>query len=141
MSLSTDIATSGSGPRHEDLYPGPPQAMMETDDPSVVEPARRRLAPKSRFRSLINLSSCYKLKRHKRQPGLDANSSNQSLGPLPPLDQTNDNTTVITLENPSISNIFDNKNEYRWAVVYENQRGYIHYYPFMLGLPHAFSPA
>ncbi|KAG1749989.1 uncharacterized protein EDB91DRAFT_1344565 [Suillus paluster] len=109
--------------------PSPPQAMMEPDDPSAVEPARRRLAPKSRFRifsSLPNLFSCCNFKRPKPHPAdseLEANSLNNSVGQLPPLEQTNDSTTIINLDISSISNIPDNKNEYRWAVVYENQRG------------------
>ncbi|OAX42962.1 hypothetical protein K503DRAFT_853609 [Rhizopogon vinicolor AM-OR11-026] len=125
--------TASSEPQTENSHslasPGPPLAMMKRDDPAAVEPARRRLAPKSRFRifsSLPNLSSCYKFKRPKQQPAdseFETHSSNQSVGQLPPLEQTNDNTTTITLDNTSISNISDNKDEYRWAVVYENQRG------------------
>lgn len=143
MSGNNATANSSGEPRPEDLCslasPGPPQAMMKTDDPSAVEPARRRLTPKTRFRifsSLLNLSSCCKFKRPKQQfadSGFEENSSNQHVGQLPPLEQTNDNTTIITLDNSSISNISDNKDEYRWAVVYENQRGYIHHHPFMCG--------
>lgn len=49
---------------------------------------------------------------------------NKSIEQLPPLEQTNDNTTIITLDISGISDIRDiNKDEYRWAVVYENQRG------------------
>jgi hypothetical protein len=135
--------TASGEPRTENPYslpsPAPPRAMMRDDDPSAVEPARRRLAPKSRLRifsSLPNLSSCYKFKRSKRQPAdaeFEANSPNQSVGELPPLEQTNDNTTIITLDNSSIPNIRNNKDEYRWAVVYENQRGYIRRHPFMCG--------
>lgn len=140
--LGNTVSASGE-PSTEDPYslasPGPPQAMLKTDDPEAVEPARRRLAQKSRFRicsSLPNLSSCYKFKRPKRQladSGFEAYSPNQSVGQLPPLEQTNDNTTIITLDDTSISNISNNKDEYRWAVVYENQRGYIYHHPFMCG--------
>ncbi|KAG0708859.1 hypothetical protein DFH29DRAFT_345129 [Suillus ampliporus] len=104
------------------------QAMMEPDDPSAVEPARRRLAPKTRsrmFSSLASLFSFCSFKRQKPQPAdseFEANSLNNSVGQLP-LEQTNDNTTIINLDVSSVSNIPDNKDEYRWAVVYENQRG------------------
>ena len=141
--MSGNTVSASGEPSTEDPYslasPGPPKAMMRTDDPAAVEPARRRLAQKSRFRissSLQNLSSCYKFKRPRRQPadsGFEAHSPNQSVGQLPSLEHTNDNTTIITLDNSSISNISNNKDEYRWAVVYENQRGYIYHYPFMCG--------
>ncbi|KAG2350357.1 hypothetical protein BDR05DRAFT_993767 [Suillus weaverae] len=132
-------STSGAGePRIQDScspagprWPAPPQAILTPDDPSAVEPARRRLAPKTRFRifsSLPNIFSCCGSRHHKPQPAdSESNaevSSNKSIEQLPPLEQTNDNTTIITLD---ISGILDipgmNKDEYRWAVVYENQRG------------------
>jgi hypothetical protein len=58
---------------------------------------------------------------------------NKSIEQLPPLEQTNDNTTIITLDISGISDIRDiNKDEYRWAVVYENQRGCVHHLlPYM----------
>ncbi|KAG2154845.1 hypothetical protein DEU56DRAFT_770745 [Suillus clintonianus] len=129
-------STSGAGePRIEDSHtlaspwPAPPQAMLTPDDPSAAEPARRRLAPKTRFRIfsfLTNLFTCCNSKRHNPQPAdseVEADSSSKSVG-LPPLEQINDNTTTITLDISGISNIPDiNKDEYRWAVVYENQRG------------------
>ncbi|KAG2072642.1 hypothetical protein BDR04DRAFT_1096264 [Suillus decipiens] len=110
-------------------WPVPPQAMLTPDDPSAVESARRRLAPKSLFRSFLpKIFSCCGSRRHKSQPkGSEskADSSNKSIEQLqPPEQQTNDNTTIIALDISGISNIPDaNKNEYRWAVVYENQRG------------------
>lgn len=111
-------------------WPAPPQAILTPDDPSAVEPARRRLTPKTRFSIfsfLPNHFSCCGSRNHKPQPvdsSAEPDGSNKSIEQLPPLEQTNDNTTIITLDISGISDIPDiNKDEYRWAVVYENQRG------------------
>ncbi|KAG1833806.1 hypothetical protein EV424DRAFT_1364115 [Suillus variegatus] len=111
-------------------WPAPPQAILTLDDPSAAEPARRRLAPKTRLSIcsfLPNLFSCCRSRHHKPQPAdseAEADSSNKSIEQLPALEQTNDNTTIITLDISGISDIPGiNKDDYRWAVVYENQRG------------------
>ncbi|KAG2159861.1 uncharacterized protein EDB93DRAFT_1112311 [Suillus bovinus] len=109
----------------------PPQAILTLDDPSAAEPARRRLAPKTRlsiFSFPPNLFSCCRFRHHEPRPAdaeSEADSSNKPIEQLvPPLEQTNDNTTIITLDISGISDIPGiNKDDYRWAVVYENQRG------------------
>ncbi|KAG1864206.1 hypothetical protein DFJ58DRAFT_205262 [Suillus subalutaceus] len=111
-------------------WPTPPQAVLTPDDPSAVEPARRRLATKTRFRVfsfLPNPFSCCGSRHRKPQPTdseSKADGSNKSIEQLPPLEQTSDNTATITLDLSGISDIPGiDKDVYRWAVVYENQRG------------------
>lgn len=131
MSNSTsgavELRIQDSCPLAGPQWPAPPQAILTLDDPSAVESARRRLAPKTRFRIfsfLPNIFSCCGCRRHKLQPTdleSKADSSNKS---IPPLERINDNTTIITLDISGISDIPGiEKDEYRWAVVYENQRG------------------
>lgn len=122
--LQIQDSCSLAGPQ----WPAPPQAILTPDNPSAVESARRRLAPKTRFRSFLpKIFSCCGSRRHKSQPEdseSNADSSNKSTEQLPPPEQTNDNTTIIALDISGISHIPDtNKSEYRWAVLYENQRG------------------
>lgn len=123
--LRVQDSCSLAGPQ----WPAPPQAILTPDDPSAVEPARRRLTPKTRFSIfsfLPNPFSCCGSRNRKPQPvdSAEPDGLNKSIEQLPPLEQTNDNTTIITLDISGISDIRDiNKDEYRWAVVYENQRG------------------
>lgn len=128
--LRTQDSCSLAGPQ----WPAPPQAILTPDDPSAVEPARRRLTPKTRFSIFSffqNLFSCCGSRNHNPQPvdsSAEPDGLDNSIEQLPPLEQTNDNTTIITLDISGISNIPDiNKDEYRWAVVYENQRGCVHH--------------
>lgn len=138
MSSSTsglgDLRTQDSCSLASPQWPAPPQAILTPDDPSAVEPARRRLTPKTRFSIfsfLQNLFCCCGSRNHNPQPvdsSAEPDGLDNSIEQLPPLEQTNDNTTIITLDISGISNIPDiNKDEYRWAVVYENQRGCVHH--------------
>ncbi|KAH7883582.1 hypothetical protein F5I97DRAFT_2064875 [Phlebopus sp. FC_14] len=89
---------------------------MQADDPSVVDAARRRLAQKSRFRlfpSMPNLRSKYK------------SSTGHPLRVDPFGRSTTDaeDTHAIVLDSVNLPHLLDDRDVYRWAVVYENQRG------------------
>ncbi|KAH7930975.1 hypothetical protein BV22DRAFT_1053566 [Leucogyrophana mollusca] len=106
----------------------PPQAMRR-DDPAAADPARRRLAQKSRFplfSSLPNLRSHHDAaKRNKSLGQADHSADNlhHTDSGLHPLEQTNDNDTIISLDHGALPDAPEDRDVYRWAVMYENQRG------------------
>src|ERR1700728_5412036 len=99
---------------------GPPEC-MKTDDYSAAEPARRRLLKKDSFRlfaSLPNLRS----KRKQKESGKNSDDAVPVFIETPP--SPTDSNGFIHLDNAAICEDED-KPVYRWAVLYENQRGYV----------------
>ena len=105
---------------------------MQLDDYAAAAPARRRLTPKRRFISLPDL----------RFAGKGELSSNRDDGNRRDgHDRLNDHIlSRLTVLQPDDTNGFENielngdtlarlpqdgKNEYRWAALFENQRGYV----------------
>jgi hypothetical protein len=120
---------------------GPPEC-MKTDDYSAAEPARRRLLKKDSFRlfaSLPNLRS----KRKQKESGKDNDDAVPVFIETPP--SPTDSNGFIHLDNAAICEDED-KPVYRWAVLYENQRGYVvSIFPeadfcLLIGLVQLFSP-
>ncbi|KAF8140262.1 hypothetical protein EV363DRAFT_1500514 [Boletus edulis] len=83
-----------------------PQHMC-ADDPSAADPARRRLLQKSPFPHFSSFPS---------------RTSTVNILPLLPADS--DHTTQdIQIDDAHLPHPNDNKDMYRWAILYENQRG------------------
>ncbi|KIJ68455.1 hypothetical protein HYDPIDRAFT_24727 [Hydnomerulius pinastri MD-312] len=107
---------TGTGPE--------PPPHMQADDPSTVEAARRRLTKGSRFplfSSLPNLRSRYKASKDKlRERSESIERHSRSTGDLPhPVEDTH----TIVLDYDHLPDLPHDKDVYRWAIVYENQRG------------------
>jgi hypothetical protein len=108
----------------------PPLQCMQLDDYSAADAARRRLAPKSGLRlfaSLTNLrqrsrSTTSRMSYPATEPTDELESTNE-VAPTHP--STGDIDIIISLDSSAISNFHENKDVYRWAVLYENQRGYV----------------
>lgn len=113
---------------------------MQADDYSAADAARRRLAPKSRLRlfaSLTSLRQRSKSTSSKRssaaiQSAELTDSTGGTAHSRPPID-TDD--VLINLDGSAISDFHENKDVYKWAILYENQRGYVShlvcYYPIV----------
>ena len=93
----------------------PPPPVIQDDDSSLVDPARRRLSPKS-FARLLSL------------PNLNLNrflsasfSSQKQLNYIPDLCDN----TPINLDNSVLIDQDFVQDRYEWAVLYENQRGQV----------------
>ncbi|KAG6911958.1 hypothetical protein DXG01_000206 [Tephrocybe rancida] len=98
-----------------DVNVPPPLASISKDDYSAADPARQRIAAKSRrFFSLPNLKASSRSKSPKAAP--TANTAQLSTEPTGP-------TSLITLDSSSLDTIDSFSDKYQWAVVYENQRG------------------
>lgn len=94
----------------------PPPPVIQGDDPSLIDPARRRLTPKSSFARLLSL------------PNLNLNrllspsfSSQKQLNKTPDLCDN----TPINLDNSALIDQDFFQDRYEWAVLYENQRGQV----------------
>lgn len=101
----------------------PPQC-MQADDYSAADAARRRLAQKQGLRlfaSLTNLRQRTKSATSKKSgtPSHFSESTNELT------QQTGDGDTAINLDASAIPDFHENKDVYKWAILYENQRGYI----------------
>jgi len=88
----------------------PPSALIQ-DDPAAADPARRKVAPKSRLSRLFAFRSTPNLHRVPSQEELPALN-------LSVLDV---DSTPITLDCSTLGDVFTDR--YEWAVLYENQRG------------------
>ncbi|KAL4070932.1 hypothetical protein J3A83DRAFT_4093971 [Scleroderma citrinum] len=103
----------------------PPYAVLLPDDPAAVDPARRRVATKSRC---FHLLSSLRLKLKTRKPPikkpLDKGPCN-STDDSQTLPQLTDETQSIVIQADSLPALPGDQNVtiYRWAVLYENQRG------------------
>jgi len=100
---------------------GPPR-LMEPDDPAAAEPARRRLQS-SRLRlfsSLPSLRSRSSQPRPRSQlsflhPSQDSHNQHPAL--------RSSNSLPIALDDANVHPLGNTKDVYRWAALYENQRG------------------
>lgn len=97
---------------------------MQPDDPAAVEPARRRVAGKGIcFRASSSLRS--KLRASKlcvKKPDRGSCSFKDDVQSLPQLADEAQSIVIQTDNLPDLSGT-QNATIYRWAVVYENQRG------------------
>jgi hypothetical protein len=117
--------------------PAPPPC-MHLDDPAAAEPARQRLARKSPFRifaSLPNLrqttrssSSRKKPKRKPKRRASDELSAVESIQVQSPRNPGMNSPSLIRLDK-SATDEDESRDLYRWAVLYENQRGYVQCLP------------
>ncbi|KAF8807412.1 hypothetical protein BYT27DRAFT_7223239 [Phlegmacium glaucopus] len=112
--------------------PPPPPPVLQDDDPSVVDLARRRLAPSSPLTRLLKLLKLRSLSSPKQLLLVDDNTP----------DTCDD--TPINLDNSALIDQDFVKDRYEWAVLYENQRGItffsIPYYSSLSLLPSDPSP-
>jgi hypothetical protein len=104
---------------------------MVADDYAAAEPARQRLVPKRGFRLFASLPNL----RQKATPSLkptvevghtdEGNNNNDDVfeGLPSPLESTEN--TLIKLDNMVV--VEDDQLLYRWAILYENQRGCVHF--------------
>jgi len=97
--------------------PPPPLTLIE-DDPAAADPARQKIAPKSRFSRLFSLPNL----RSSSSPNLrrisSASSPNKEETPAIVID-----STPITLDSSALIGEDVLTDRYEWAVLYENQRG------------------
>lgn len=105
---------------------------MQADEYSAADGARQRLAPKSRFRLLSSLSD---LRRRVKSTKSKHSNSEEDFGHVfgsaddSELTEARPSTgtanTVIDLDCSAISDLHEEfeKDVYKWAVIYENQRG------------------
>jgi hypothetical protein len=96
--------------------PPPPPPVIQDDDPSLVDPGRRRLSPKSSFARLLSLPNL-NLNRL-----LSTSFSSQKLNNNTP--DLCDNSPINLDNSALIDHDFD-KDRFEWAVLYENQRGQV----------------
>ena len=90
----------------------PPSALIQ-DDPAAADPARRKVAPKSRLSRLFAFRSSPNLRR----------VSSQEEPPVSNVAVLDVDNTPITLDCSTLEDVFTDR--YEWAVLYENQRGYV----------------
>jgi len=97
---------------------------MQPDDPTAVEPARRRVATKGIcFRAFSSLRS--KLRASKlfiKKPDRGSCKIKDDIQSLPQLADEAQSIVIQTDNLPDLSGTHS-ATIYRWAVVYENQRG------------------
>jgi hypothetical protein len=92
------------------LIPTPHMSLpqhMRADDPAAADPARRRLLQKSPF---------------PRFPSFPSRISNTTTTTSPLLSDDHP-TDDIHIDNARLAHPPDDKDVYRWAILYENQRG------------------
>lgn len=108
---------------YHDGHPGStsqqvPHAILQPDDSAAVESARRRVAGKFRFHlfaSLRRLCLNKRLKPHRKGP---PTFKSDCL-----LSRSEDDARSITLSSGGLPDTLEEQDIYRWAVLYENQRG------------------
>jgi hypothetical protein len=108
----------------------PPPQCMQPDEYSAADAARRRLAPKSGLRlfaSLTSLRQRSKSTSSKRSStAIQSAQLTESMGETAHLRPPTDTDDVlINLDGSAISDFHENKDVYKWAILYENQRGYV----------------
>jgi hypothetical protein len=113
-----------------DLLAFPPPQCMQADEYSAADPARRRLTPKSGLRifaSLTNLRQRSKSTTSRKSAAAnDSVHVSESTDEPPPLrPSTGTGDTIINLDGSAISDFHESKDVYRWAILYENQRGHV----------------
>lgn len=93
---------------------------MLADDYSAANSARQRLAPKSGFRLLTSSLTNLRRKGTNSSAG-KTDSSGEDASTSDQIRQSD--TTEIDLDSSAISDFRVDKDVYRWATIYENQRG------------------
>ncbi|KIM85209.1 hypothetical protein PILCRDRAFT_817208 [Piloderma croceum F 1598] len=121
----------------------PPPQCMQTDEYSAADAARRRLAPKSGLRlfaSLTSLRQRSKSTSSKRSSTASAELTESTGGTAHLHPPTDTDDVLINLDGSAISDFHENKDVYKWAILYENQRGFTMfstpYYSSLSLLPH-----
>jgi hypothetical protein len=94
----------------------PPPLVIQDDDPSLVNSARRRLAPKSSFARLLSLPNL----NRRFWPSFSSLIKQQNSN-TPDL---SDNTPINLDDSALIDQDFV-EDRFEWAVLYENQRGQV----------------
>lgn len=103
----------------------PPLECMQADDYEAADAARQRLTPKSRLRLFSSLNDLRKRKQsNKSASKKSAEADKDTPAILGPSTGTEDN--VINLDGSAITDSDVSKDIYRWATLYENQRGCVH---------------
>jgi len=107
------------------VLPPPPPLQ---DDPEGAVAARQRLAPKSRLsqlfgKSKLTTSASTPSLRKRRKSTTSEGSSQDNQGPST---QSIDVDRPINLDNTALIGEDTYQDRYEWAIVYENQRGYVY---------------
>lgn len=106
--------------------PDPPYTAMQPDDPAAVEPARRRVTGTKGpcLRLLSSLRSKLRAPKPSAKKPDDRGpcSVKDDFQPLPPLLDEAQSIVIQTDSLPDLSEAHSGT-IYRWAVLYENQRG------------------
>ncbi|KZP31343.1 hypothetical protein FIBSPDRAFT_849833 [Athelia psychrophila] len=112
-----------------------PPECMQVDDYDAADLARQRLAPKSGFRlftaSLSNLrrdrtrsGGSRRSTRTSRSENANADEARAGEGDSEPTAAAPTIDAAIDLDSSAISGFREDKDTYRWATIYENQRGF-----------------
>jgi hypothetical protein len=124
------MSSIGSSP-YQGTFGLPPPSSLQLDEYAAADPARKRLAPKRRFPVFASLSNLRAPSHSGRQEGADRSDDShaQEQAPetfLPPSTLTADAEDHIELSDDRFPDLPDDgKNHYRWAALFENQRGYV----------------
>lgn len=99
---------------------------MQVDDYAAADAARRKLAPKTGFRLFTSSLSNLGRQRTKSTTSNDNGKTEDADGAqIRP--STGTVEAFITLDGSAISDFHENGDVYRWAILYENQRGCVLY--------------
>jgi hypothetical protein len=110
---------------------------MQHDDPSAADAARKRLAPKRRFPIFASLPNLRRVSsappapegngkamgKKKVMPVDSTDAQSLDLALIAQRTQSTDNDGIVLQCGDSPESAGGSRNEYRWAVLYENQRG------------------
>ena len=98
---------------------------MRADDYEAADAARQRLTPKSRLRIFSSLSNLRKRKQSNKSVSQESTETNQGI-PAILRSSTGAEDNAIGLDGSAITDSDISKDIYRWATLYENQRGCVH---------------
>ena len=102
-----------------------PLECMRADDYEAADAARQRLTPKSRLRIFSSLSNLRKRKQSNKSVSQESTETNQGI-PAILRSSTGAEDNAIGLDGSAITDSDISKDIYRWATLYENQRGCVH---------------
>lgn len=113
------------------LHSFPELESLQVDEYSAADAARQRLAPKSRFGLLSSISDLRKNRKssakstdtRSERDSDEVSTANDEVAQLRP--STGTDNTLIDLDGSAITEFHENRDVYRWAMIYENQRGYV----------------
>lgn len=136
MSEHSSLPSSPAGPSSSPFLrksqppipPPPPPETIQRDDYVAAEEARRRFAKRGLFSS-VSLPSFHKRKARTRKRS--ASPSSSSIPQVEDFASVSDRPDLVSLAEASslvaeLDEDYD-KDVYAWAVLYENQRGYVHH--------------